>query len=102
MNLQLGNLHDMAEDSVFSRRVPASLHFEASDYDQSIMQCPSSSHNITTMPQHLGLPPIAADVNGWAFQGVDLAFFDSLMRGSDFPDAEGLEQQWIEDSLGNV
>ncbi|KAL2168001.1 hypothetical protein VTG60DRAFT_536 [Thermothelomyces hinnuleus] len=29
-----------------------------------------------------GLPPITADVDDWAFQGVDMAFFNGLMRGN--------------------
>jgi Fungal specific transcription factor domain len=30
---------------------------------------------------HLDLPAIATDDHDWAFQGTDVAFFDSLMRG---------------------
>lgn len=32
--------------------------------------------------QQLQYPGLAASVNDWAFQGVDAAFFDSLMRGT--------------------
>ncbi|KAK9427503.1 hypothetical protein V1505DRAFT_35079 [Lipomyces doorenjongii] len=34
----------------------------------------------TTLQSHLDLPAIAAGVHDWAFQGADVAFFDSLMR----------------------
>jgi hypothetical protein len=37
--------------------------------------------NDTALQSRLELPVIAAGVNDWAFQGVDMAFFDSLMRG---------------------
>lgn len=32
--------------------------------------------------QHVQYPGLAATVDDWAFQGVDAAFFDSIMRGS--------------------
>ncbi|KAH8701947.1 hypothetical protein BGW36DRAFT_263745, partial [Talaromyces proteolyticus] len=34
-----------------------------------------------TLLQQPEYPVLAADVDNWAFQGVDMAFFDSLMRG---------------------
>lgn len=34
------------------------------------------------MTQHEGYPGLAAGAEDWAFQGVDLAFFDSLMRSA--------------------
>jgi hypothetical protein len=95
----------MAQGSAFSGHLPASersnTQFQAPGYEQYMLQYPSSSHddNITLQPQ-MALPPIAAGVDDWAFQGVDMAFFDSLMRGKSCVDATGLEQQWIEDSLG--
>jgi hypothetical protein len=35
------------------------------------------------------LPPMAAGVDDWAFQGVDMAFFDSLMKGKISSDSSG-------------
>lgn len=62
-----------------------------------MLQYPSSSHDNIALQPHVGLPPIAAGVDDWTFQGVDMAFFDSLMRGTFCVDAAGLEQQWIQD-----
>ncbi|KAK9366802.1 hypothetical protein V1509DRAFT_217584 [Lipomyces kononenkoae] len=39
------------------------------------------SRDNTTLQSHLDPPAIAADVHAWALQGVDMTFFDSLMRG---------------------
>ncbi|KAM0258935.1 hypothetical protein ACHAQJ_003591 [Trichoderma viride] len=35
-----------------------------------------------TVRQNMTYPGLTADINDWAFQGVDMAFFDSLMRGT--------------------
>ena len=35
-----------------------------------------------TVRQNMTYPGLTADINDWAFQGVDTAFFDSLMRGA--------------------
>ncbi|KAL7905216.1 hypothetical protein GGI35DRAFT_471775 [Trichoderma velutinum] len=35
-----------------------------------------------TVRQNMTYPGLTADINDWAFQGVDMAFFDSLMRGA--------------------
>ncbi|KAL5360634.1 hypothetical protein BJX96DRAFT_175485 [Aspergillus floccosus] len=52
---------------------------------------PSSTDNFT-LQQPVALPSFAAGVNDWAFQGVDMAFFDSLMRGNSCMGPTGLEQ----------
>lgn len=36
----------------------------------------------------LEYPPLAAGIDDWAFQGVDQAFFEQLMRGNVMPEAE--------------
>ena len=101
----LSHLHGIAQGSTFSGHLPASersnTQFQAPGYEQYMLQYPTSSNdeNIALQPQ-MALPPIAAGVDDWAFQGVDMAFFNSLMRGTSCVDAAGLEQQWIEDSLG--
>jgi hypothetical protein len=42
-----------------------------------------SVHTETDVYQRqLQYPGMAASMNDWAFQGVDAAFFDSLMRGT--------------------
>ncbi|KAL7922337.1 hypothetical protein ACQKWADRAFT_320872 [Trichoderma austrokoningii] len=43
---------------------------------------PSTSLVEDTVRQNMTYPGLTADVNDWAFQGVDMAFFDSLMRGA--------------------
>lgn len=50
----------------------------------------SAGHDLALESQ-LGLPPIAAGIDDWAFQGVDMAFFDGLMRGTACPEAVGLQ-----------
>lgn len=35
-----------------------------------------------TVRQNMNYPGLAADINDWAFQGVDMAFFDSLVQGA--------------------
>lgn len=97
----LSHLQGMAQGSTFSGDLPASerpnAQLQAPGYEPSMLQYPSSSHDNIALQPHVGLPPIAAGVDDWTFQGVDMAFFDSLMRGTSCVDAAGLEQQWIED-----
>ena len=97
----LSHLHDMAQGSTFSEDLPTSKQpneqFLAPGYEQSMLQYPSASHDNSTLQPYAGLPSMAAGVDDWAFQGVDTAFFDSLMRGMPCTDTAGLEQQWIED-----
>ena len=88
--------YSMPDDSTFSGNLPASEHSrlqaQTLGYEQSMLSHPGSTHgNITLQPDY---PPMAADVHDWVFQGVDTAFFDSLMRGtSSYVDAGGLGQQ---------
>ena len=100
----LSHLHGMTQGSTFSGNLPASerpnAQLQAPGYEQSMLQYPGSSQENITLHPDVGLPPITASINDWAFQGVDMAFFDSLMRGTSCEDATGLEQPWIDDSLG--
>ncbi|RYP57169.1 hypothetical protein DL769_009644 [Monosporascus sp. CRB-8-3] len=93
---QLSHLHGTGQDSTFSGDLPASgrpnAQLQAPGYEQSMLQYPSSSHDNIALQPHMGLCPIAVGVNEWAFQGVDMAFFDSLMRGTSCVDAAGLGQ----------
>ncbi len=69
--------------------------------------CPQSCHEQSMLQYHnnqdvnvqsqIYLPPIAANIDDWAFQGVDMAFFDSLMKGTGSSDPAGFEQVFIED-----
>jgi hypothetical protein len=61
-------------------------------FEQSVMQCPNSSYDTMVLRNYATLPPIAAGANDWPFQGVDMAFFDGLMRGTTCPEAARLEQ----------
>lgn len=73
------------------------VQFYAPGYvEQSMLQYhPGSGQEDIALQQHGDLPAIAAGIDDWAFQGVDMAFFDSLMRGTSCPnvDATGLEQR---------
>lgn len=95
----LSHRNDMTQGSMFSGNLLPSERpndqLQESGYKQSILQYTSSSHDNITLQTPEGLPPIAADVDDWTFQGVDTAFFDSLMRGTSCEDTAGLEQQWI-------
>jgi hypothetical protein len=64
---------------------------ETRGYELCMLQYPSSAHDNMVQP-HMELPPITAGVDDWTFQGVDMAFFDSLMRGTSSMCNDGLEQ----------
>ncbi|KAK6076312.1 C6 zinc finger domain-containing protein [Seiridium cupressi] len=66
--------------------------------EQSPPQDAGSRRENVALQSDVGIFPIAAEASDWAFQGVDMAFFDSLMRGTSYEDAIGLEQQWVEDT----
>ncbi|KAJ5587826.1 uncharacterized protein N7459_003591 [Penicillium hispanicum] len=48
---------------------------------QSSRQWPTPTQGDSGLEPHMRLPGITASVDDWAFQGVDMAFFDSLMKG---------------------
>ncbi|KAF4214211.1 hypothetical protein CNMCM5878_009545 [Aspergillus fumigatiaffinis] len=86
------HLHSTAQGSPFQGTLPAPDRLNAQLHEQSILQEPSPSQDDITLQPHVGLPAITAGVNDWTFQGVDMAFFDSLMRGMPGMDAAELEQ----------
>ncbi|KAL8781977.1 MAG: hypothetical protein Q9213_005761 [Squamulea squamosa] len=97
----LMDLYGMAQGSTFSEDLPPlserpNAQSRGLGYEQSMLQCLNSGHGDTALQPHAGFHPIAAGIDDWAFQGVDTAFFDSLMRGTACEDAAGSEQQWIQ------
>ncbi|KAF2690143.1 C6 zinc finger domain protein [Lentithecium fluviatile CBS 122367] len=93
----LGHLHGMDQGSTFSGTMPAlkrsNAHLQASGYnEQCMLQYPSSSQDDIALQPDVELPSVAAGVDDWALQGVDMAFFDSLMRGTSCGDVAELEQ----------
>lgn len=90
------HMYGMTQGSPISEELAASerpnARLQVSGYEQPMLQYPGSSHDDIALQSHMGLPPIAAGVNEWTFQGVDMAFFDSLMRGAPGMDTVGLEQ----------
>ena len=38
-----------------------------------------------TLQEQYPYPALTAGADDWAFQGVDLAFFDTLMKGAGYP-----------------
>jgi hypothetical protein len=84
--------HSTAQGSPFQGTLPAPDRLNAQLHEQSILQEPSPNQDDITLQPHVGLPAITAGVNDWTFQGVDMAFFDSLMRGMPGMDAAELEQ----------
>ncbi|KAH7066466.1 hypothetical protein FB567DRAFT_284046 [Paraphoma chrysanthemicola] len=61
-------------------------HFQslAAEYSERVTQVagPSTIMDTPVNQQQLEYPGLAASMNDWALQGVDAAFFDSIMRGS--------------------
>lgn len=53
----------------------------------------SSSNVSEALLQQYEYPSLTAEVDDWMFQGVDMAFFDSLMRGIRDDDNDGTEWQ---------
>ncbi|GFF31062.1 hypothetical protein IFM58399_02763 [Aspergillus lentulus] len=90
---RLNHLHGTTQDSPFQGTLPASDWLNAQLHEQSILQNPSPSQDDIALQPHAGLPAITAGVNDWTFQGVDMAFFDSLMRGMPGVDAAELEEK---------
>lgn len=66
---------------------------EAPEYDkqQSKLRYRSVDQDHITLQTDVGFPGIAAGIDDWAFQGVDMMFFDSLMRGTSGMETAGLE-----------
>lgn len=62
--------------------------------EQSMLQyfSPNLNQDDITLQPHAEVPVIAIDIDEWAFQGVDMAFFDSLMRGTSCVDVAESEQ----------
>ncbi|KAM5343575.1 hypothetical protein ACJ41O_012112 [Fusarium nematophilum] len=50
------------------------------------LQYPDPGHDDIALQPVVGSPTMAASVDEWPFQGVDMAFFDSLMRGTSSED----------------
>lgn len=72
-----GLLRDMLTPEQLNRQLQPS-----SEKQRYSHQYPSDVNaNKITAQSDPNLSAIAAEVNDWAFQGVDMAFFDSLMRG---------------------
>ncbi|KAI1473099.1 uncharacterized protein F4812DRAFT_39322 [Daldinia caldariorum] len=67
-------------------------HLEAPEFEQSMPEIFSPNQDNNIPHPHTGTSPIMDGVNDWGFQGVDMAFFDNLMRGTSFLDATRLEQ----------
>lgn len=77
----LGHLHGVPQ-----------LQAPAYDEQQPTLQYYDPRQDDMTLQPHVGLPAMAASVDDWAFQGVDMAFFDNLMRGVSCVDTAKSEQ----------
>ncbi|KAK7733909.1 hypothetical protein SLS53_008059 [Cytospora paraplurivora] len=90
-------LDGKAQNSPVSWHLPASgrpnIILKDAVYDeQSMLQYPDSGKDDEfTFQSHEDLPSVAAGIDDWTLQGVDMAFFDSLMRGTSCADAVDLE-----------
>ena len=85
-------IYGLVQDSTFLGDLPPperlNTHLKTPEYDESILRDHDSGHNDIA----LQLSPTASRVDDWAFQGVDTAFFDSLMRGTSSAEDARLEQ----------
>lgn len=92
----LSNMHGVTPGSTPSVSLAASeppngqLH--PPRCEQLLLHNPGFSQDVVAQPLPVGHPSFAAGVDDWTFQGVDMAFFDSLMRGTSCLDAGRLEQ----------
>lgn len=73
---------------------------QASGHEEPMLQYPTPGHENVSLQHTSGIPYIAASGEEWPFQGVDMAFFDSVMRGSSGVDVDGCERQWTGDAPG--
>ena len=87
-----GYMHSIFRDSTLLGELPTperlNAYSKTPEYDDSILQYHNSSPNDIA----LQLSPTAYGVNDWTFQGVDTAFFDSLIRGTSNAEDARLEQ----------
>lgn len=80
-------LNIMTQSSPFS-----DAHLQPSGYhEQSMVQYSNSCLDGLTLQANAELPSIAAGIDDWALQGVDMAFFDTLLRGAPGADNAALE-----------
>lgn len=89
--------NNMSQNFTFSENLPTSEWAnrqvqEPGHDEQSLLENLSHNPNREGVQPHAEFPTMASDIDEWAFQGVDMAFFDSLMRGTSFVDIIESEQ----------
>lgn len=94
---QHSNLPGVAQGSPFSIGLLSSTQMNTQlqrheQNDKSAPQYFSRAESDDTIQPQLELPSIAAGIDDWTFQGVDMAFFDSLMKGTSFTGSPRSEQ----------
>ncbi|KAF2259087.1 hypothetical protein CC78DRAFT_476397 [Lojkania enalia] len=99
--LQIGNNTPLVDFRSVYGNTPASFAGASSDHlagvsEQYPVQTPTSACSGRCDPQQEQFPCPIAGVDDWAFQGVDMAFFDSLMKGmtdaaGQLPNSNGTE-----------
>ncbi|ROV95061.1 hypothetical protein VPNG_09492 [Cytospora leucostoma] len=96
--LVVDRLGATAPSSTFSRVIPSSerpnVLIQDTGYEElSMLQYrDTGKDDEVTLQSRDELPSVAAGIDDWTFQGVDVAFFDSLISGTSCLDAAGLEQ----------
>lgn len=79
-------MHDITPSSMtpgnLSVLVEPNVLLQTSVYEQSMLRYASSGDADMAPQLPAELPPVVSGTDGWDFQGVDTAFFDSLMRGT--------------------
>ncbi|KAE8416044.1 hypothetical protein BDV36DRAFT_284914 [Aspergillus pseudocaelatus] len=91
----LSNMHGVAPGSTPLVNLAASespneqLH--PPRYEQLLLYNPGFSQDVVTQQLPVGHPSFTTGVDDWTFQGVDMAFFDNLMKGTSCLDAGNLE-----------
>ncbi|KAL4864215.1 hypothetical protein BDV12DRAFT_201319 [Aspergillus spectabilis] len=72
-------------------QLPSSKSASRQD-ESSMLPYPNSNAEDMNLQPPMVFPAVTASVNDWAFQGVDMAFFDSLRRGTSCANEGAFEQ----------
>lgn len=82
------HMNNMPQHSTFSEMLPLSEwpnhQLQGPGYDSLLENLGHNPNQEDGLQPHVEVPTMTSDIDEWAFQGVDMAFFDSLMRGTTF------------------
>ncbi|KAE8136456.1 hypothetical protein BDV38DRAFT_283944 [Aspergillus pseudotamarii] len=92
----LSNMHGVtpgfAPSGSLAASEPPNEQLYTPGYEQLLLDNSGFSQDVVSQQSPVGHPAFAAGGDAWTLQGVDMAFFDHLMRGTSCLDAGSLEQ----------